>query len=104
MSDRFNTGLAVWMVALSAIIPSLDRELLDSETTIASGHHDECAHPHHNHTLCVQFGKQRWAKGSSIPLRVLPPSRYEAVSVLTDAPAEFRYGLPTHSRAPPRSI
>lgn len=91
------------MVALSAIIPSLDRELLDSETTIASGHHEECAHPHHNHTLCIQFGKQRWAKGSSVPLQVLPAAAHEALSVMYQAPIEDLRSVPTHSRAPPHT-
>ena len=72
-SERFNAGLAVWLVALGAIIPSLDRELLGSQTVIASGHHEACAHTHHDHTLCIQFGKQGWSTDSSIPLQVFPP-------------------------------
>ena len=101
MSDRFNAGLAVWMVTLGAIIPSLDRELLGAETVIASGHHDACAHPHHDHTLCTQFGKQGWSTESSVPLQVFPPTQREAVSIIHDIPIEFRRIVRTKSRAPP---
>ena len=101
MSDRFNAGLAVWIVAFSAIIPALDQELMASETVIASGDHEACAHPHHNHTLCLQFGKQRWSMGSAASLQVLPPAFGEVVSPIHDGPVEFRRRVPTHSRAPP---
>jgi hypothetical protein len=100
-SDRFNAGLAVWIVALGAIIPSLDRELLGSETAIASGHHEACAHPHHDHTLCFQFGKQGWSTDSPIPLQAFPPTTGEAVSIIHDVPVEFRRIVRTKSRAPP---
>ena len=101
VSDRFNAGLAVWIVALSAIIPSLDQELLGSETAIASGEHQVCAHPHHDHTLCIQFGKQGWSTDSSILLQVLPPAPGEALSIIHDLPVEFRRIVRTKSRAPP---
>ncbi len=96
-------ALAVWIVAFGAIIPSLDRELLGSDVSIESEHNDTCAHPHHDHTICIQFGKQRWSKGSSIPLQVFPPAPGEAVSMLHDAPPEFLHRIPTHSRAPPHT-
>ena len=101
--DRFNSGLAVWIVALSAIIPALDRELMVSETVIASGDHEACVRPHHNHTLCLQFGKQRWSTGSAASLQVFPPAPGEAVSLIHDGPLEFLRRVPTHSRAPPRT-
>jgi len=101
VSDRFNAGLAVWIVALSAIIPSLDRELLRSEVGIASGQHEACAHPHHDHTLCIQFGKQGWSADSSIPLQVLPSALGEVLSTIHDLPVEIRPIARTQSRAPP---
>ena len=99
--DRLNSGLAVWIVALSAIIPALDRDLLASETVIASGSHEACAHPHHDHTICIQFGKQRWSAGSVIPLQVFPPAPGDAVSTIHDAPTEFLHRVSTRSRSPP---
>ena len=101
LSDRFNAGLAVWIVALSAIIPSLDRELLGPETAVASGEHEACVHPHHDHTLCIQFGKQGWSTDSSIPLHVLPSAPREALSTIHDLPVEIRRIVRTKSRAPP---
>jgi hypothetical protein len=101
VSDRFNAGLAVWIVALSAIIPSLDRELLGAETAIASGQHEACAHPHHDHTLCIRFGKQGWSTDSTIPLQVILPAPGEALSIIHDLPVEFRRIVRAKSRAPP---
>ena len=101
VSDRFNAGLAVWIVALSAIIPSLDRELLGSETSIASGRHEACAHPHHDHSICIQFGKRGWSTDASIPLQVLPPAPGEALSIIHHLPVEFHRIVRTQSRAPP---
>ena len=103
IGDRFIAGLAVWIVAVGAIIPSLDRELLGSDVTIESGHHETCAHPHHDHTICIQFGKQRWSSGSSMPVQVFPPAPGEAVSVGHDVPVEFLRRIPTRSRAPPHT-
>jgi len=103
LSDRFNAGLAVWIVALSAIIPSLDRELLGSETSIASGQHEACAHPHHDHSLCIQFGKRGWSTDASIRLQVLLPAPGEALSIIHDLPVEFHSVVRTQSRAPPPS-
>lgn len=101
ISDLFGAALAVWIFAFSAIIPSLDRELLGSELAIESEHHDSCAHLHHDHTICVQFGKQPWSKGTSIPLEVFPPAPGESVSVRHEAPVEVLRRIPTRSRAPP---
>jgi len=101
--DRFIAVLAVWIVALGAIIPSLDRELLGSDITIESGHHEACAHPHHDHTICIQFGKHGWFNGPSIPLQVFPPAADKAVSVGHDAPNEDLRRIPTRSRAPPHT-
>ncbi len=100
--DRFIAALAVWIRAVGAIIPSLDRPF-GSDVTIESGHHETCAHPHHDHTFCIQFGKQRWSKGSSIPLQVFPPAPGEAVSVRHDSPVEVLRHIPTRSRAPPHT-
>ena len=52
-SDRFIAAMAIWIVAFSAIIPSLDRELLGRDVVIESGRHEACAHPHHDHTICI---------------------------------------------------
>ena len=101
--DRFIAVLAIWIVAMSALIPSMDRELLGSNLAIESGHNEACAHPHHDHTFCMQFGKQRWSKGSSIPSQVFPPVAGESVSVRHDAPVEVLRRIPTRSRAPPHT-
>ena len=103
LEDRCIAALAVWIVALSAIIPSLDRELLGSDVTIESGQHEACAHPHHDHTICIQFGKHGWSNGPSLSLQVFPPAAGEAVSVGRDVPVEFMRRIPTRSRAPPRA-
>ena len=103
LEDRCIAALAVWIVALSAIIPSLDRELLGSDVTIESGQHEACAHPHHDHTICIQFGKQDWATGSSLWLQVFPPTAGQAASGVPDVPPEFLHRIPTHSRAPPHT-
>ncbi len=103
IGDHFIAAVAVWIVAFSAIIPSLDRELLGWEVVIESGRHEACAHPHHDHTICIQFGKQRWSKGTSVPLQVFPPAPGEPVSARHDVPVEFLRRIPTHSRAPPHT-
>lgn len=99
--DRFIAALAVWIVVLGVIIPLLDREMLGSELAFAREHDATCSHPHHDHTICIQFGKQRWSKGSSIPLQVFPPVVGESVGVRHDAPVEALIRIPTRSRAPP---
>ena len=101
--DRFIAALAVWIVAVGAIIPSLDQDLLDSGSTIESGSHEECTRLHHDHTICIQFGKQRWSEGPSIPLQVFPPVASESISVRQDAPVEVLRRIPTRSRAPPHT-
>ena len=103
IQDRFIAALAGWIVALGVIIPSLDRDLLGSELAIEAGHDETCAHPHHDHTICIQFGKHRWSRGSSIPLQVFPPVAGESVSVRYDAPVEALRPIPTRSRAPPHT-
>ena len=103
IGDRFIAGVALWIVAFSAIIPSLDRELLGREVVIESGRHEACAHPHHDHTICIQFGKQDWATGSSLWLQVFPPTAGQAASGVPDVPPEFPHLIPTHSRAPPHT-
>ncbi len=101
--DRFIAALAVWIVVLGVIIPSLDRELLGSELAIQPEHNEACAHPHHDHTICIQFGKQGWSNGSSTPLQVFPPAASGSVSARLDGPVEFLRHIPTHSRAPPHT-
>ena len=101
--DRFIAALAVWIVVLGVIIPSLDRELLGSEVAIQPEHNEACAHPHHDHTICIQFGKQDWATGSSLGLQVFPPTAGQAASGVPDVPPEFLHRIPTHSRAPPHT-
>ena len=103
LADAFATGLAVWIFAFSAIIPSLDRELLGSDVTIESGHHEGCSHPRHDHTICIQFGKQGWSRGPSLPFGVAPPAAGESVSGRDDVPVELLRRIPTHSRAPPHA-
>ena len=103
IGDRFIAVLAVWIVAVGAIIPSLDQELLGSDVTIEAGHHEACAHPHHDHTICIQFGKQDWTTGSSLRLQVIPPTAVEAAPAVSDVPPEFLRLIPTHSRAPPHT-
>ena len=102
-SDRFIAAMAIWIVAFSAIIPSLDRELLGRDVGIESGRHEACAHPHHDHTICIQFGKQDWATGSSLWLQVFPPTAGQAAPGVPDVPPEFPHRIPTHSRAPPHT-
>ena len=102
-SDRFIAAMAIWIVAFSAIIPSLDRELLGRDVVIESGRHEACAHPHHDHTICIQFGKQDWATGSSLWLQVFPPTAGQAASGVPDVPPEFPHLIPTQSRAPPHT-
>jgi len=89
-------------VALSAIIPALDQDLLASENVISSGDHEACEHPHHNHTLCLQFGKQRWSAGSSEPLQVSPPAPRETVSAIPGGPVECQRRVPTPEYFPAR--
>ncbi len=101
--DRVIAALAVWIVVLSVIIPSLDQELLGSELAIQKEHNETCAHPHHDHTICIQFGKQRWARGSSIPLQVFPAVIAESVPARYDSPVEVLRRIPTRSRAPPHA-
>ena len=101
IADSLITALAFWIFAFSAIIPSLDRELLSSDVAIESDNHEGCTHPHHDHTICIQFGKQGWAGGSSTPLQVFPPAVGESVSARHDVPVEFLRLILTHSRAPP---
>ena len=103
IGHRFIAAMAIWIVAFSAIIPSLDRELLGRDVAIESGRHEACAHPHHDHTICIQFGKQDWATGSSLRLRVFPPTAGEAAPAIPDVPPEFPHLIPTHSRAPPHT-
>ena len=102
-ADRFTTALAVWVLAFSAIIPALDRELPGSGVSIESEHDEACARPQHDHTICIQFGKQGWTTGASLRLRVFPPTTGEAAPVVSDVLPEFPRLIPTHSRAPPHT-
>ena len=103
IAGPFVAGLAVWIFAFSAIIPSLDRELLRSDVVIESGRHEACAHPHHDHTICIQFGKQDWSRISSIPLEMFPPAAGESVAARHDVPVELLRRIPSQSRAPPHT-
>ena len=102
VADRFTTALAVWILAFSAIIPSLDRELVGSGVWIESEHDEACA-PHHDHTICIQFGKQGWTTDSSPRFRPFPPTASEAGPAVSDVLPEFPRLIPTHSRAPPHT-
>ncbi len=101
--DRFTTALAIWILAFSAIIPTLDQELVSSGVWIESEHDEGCARPHHDHTICIQFGRQDWTTGSSLRLQVFPPTSGEANQAVSDVPPEFLRLIPTHSRAPPHT-
>ncbi len=103
IGDRFITVLAVWIVAVGAIIPALDRDLADSSIVIEAENHESCGHLRHDHTICIQFGKQDWTRSSSLRLQVLPPTGREAVLAVSDVPPEISLLVPTHSRAPPHA-
>ncbi len=103
MGDRVVTMLAVWIVAVGAIIPSLDRGLVDSAIVIDAGGHESHGHLRHDHTICTQFGKQDWTSRSSLRLRVYAPTAREAVPMASDVPSGFRRLIPAHSRAPPHT-
>ena len=103
IADHFTPGLAVWILAFSAIIPSLDRELFRSGVSIESEHDDACGRPHHDHTICIQFGKQDWTEGSNLRLQLFPPTSREAATAVSDVLPEFPHHIPTHSRAPPHT-
>ena len=103
IADSLITALAFWIFAFSAIIPSLDRELLGSDVTIESEHHEGCSHPRHDHTICIQFGKQDWSRISSIPLEMFPPAAGESVAARHDVPVELLRRIPSQSRAPPHT-
>ena len=103
IGDRFIAAVATWITAFSAIIPSLDRELLGRDVVIESGRHEACAHPHHDHTICIQFGKQDWTEGSTLRLQLFPPTSGEAAPAVSDVPPEFPHHISTHSRAPPHT-
>ena len=100
---RFTTALAIWILAFSAIIPSLDRELVGSGVWIEAEHDEGCARPHHDHTICIQFGKQGWTTDSSLRLRAFQPTAREASPSVSDVALEFPRLIPTHSRAPPHA-
>ena len=101
--DRFTTALAVWILAFGAIIPSLDRELVGSGVRIESEHDEACARLHHDHTICIQFGKQDWTTDSSLRLQVFQPTAREASPVISDVPLEVPRLITTRSRAPPHT-
>ena len=103
IGDRLITVLAVWMVAVGAIIPSLDRDLADPATGIEDESHESCGRLRHDHTICIQFGKQDWTRSSSLRLQVFPPTVREAAPAVSDVPPEFLRLIPTHSRAPPHT-
>ena len=103
IGDRFISLLAVWMVAVGAVIPVLDRDLADSTIALEAENHESCGHLRHDHTFCLQFGKQDWTRSSSLRLRVLPPTLRAADPAVSDVPPEFLRLIPTHSRAPPHT-
>ena len=103
MGDRLVTLLAVWMVAVGAIIPLLDRDLAHPSIAIEAENHESCGHLRHDHTICIQFGKQDWTTDSSLRLQVIPPTAVEAAPAVSDVPPEFLRLIPTHSRAPPHA-
>ena len=103
LARPFVAGLAVWIFAFGVIIPSLDQDLLSSEVMIGSGDHEACGRPHHDHTICIQFGRQDWSRSSSIPLEVFPPAASESVVARHDVPVELLRRIPSQSRAPPQT-
>ena len=103
VADHFTTALAVWVLAFSAIIPSLDRDLADPAIAIEAENHESCGHLPHDHTICIQFGKQDSTTDSSLRLQDFPPTAGEAAPAVFDVPPEFPRLIPTHSRAPPHT-
>ncbi len=103
IGDRFVTLLAVWVLAVGAVIPSLDRDLADSAIAIEAENHESCGHLRHDHTICIQFGKQDWTRSSSLRLLVFPPTVRQADPAVSDVPPEFLRLIPIHSRAPPHT-
>ena len=103
IADYFTTALAVWILAFGVIIPSLDRDLADPAIAIEAENHESCGHIRHDHTICIQFGRQDWTTGSSLRLQVFPPTSGEAAPAVSDVPPEFLRLIPTHSRAPPHT-
>ncbi len=103
IGDRFITAVAVWIVAVGAIIPSLDRDLADPAVAIEAENHESCGHIPHDHTICIQFGRQDWTSGSFLRLQVFPPTPEQATRPVSDVPLEFLHLIPTHSRAPPHT-
>ena len=101
--DRLTTALAVWILAFGAIIPSLDRELVGSGVRIEAEHDEACARLRHDHTICIQFGKQGWSDGISTPPALFPAELGRSLSARHDVPVEFLRLIPTHSRAPPHT-
>jgi len=99
--DGFTTALAIWILAFSAIIPSLDRELVGSGVWIESEHDEACA-PHHDHTICIQFGKLGWSNAPAVPLRVSPLAVREPIALRHSVLVELARRSPTRARAPPR--
>ena len=101
LAKRLGTELAIWMLAVGVAIPLLDRDLLGSEIAIEAEHQAACSLPTHDHSICVQYGKQLWASKPADVERALPPPVVEAAAPTQDAAPRSRLARPTNPRAPP---
>ena len=97
---RLGPILAVWMLSLGAAMPFLDHELFRSEIAVEAEHRAACNLTSHDHTVCTQFGQQKWVSAASQAVQILP-----SLPVVTEetrlVPARSLRVLPTRPRAPP---
>ena len=97
---RLGPVLAAWMLAIGTAIPFLDHELFGSEIAVEAEHRATCNLTSHDHTVCTQFGQQRWVTTASQAVEA-PPMVSVATEEARQVPARLQRVLPTHPRAPP---
>ena len=100
VARRLGPVLASWMLAIGTAIPFLDHEMFTSEIAVEAEHRVACNLTSHDHTVCTQFGQQRWVTTASQAVQV-PPSLPVATEETQLVPARSLRVLPTHPRAPP---
>ena len=88
------------MLGLGTAMPFLDHELFESEIAVEAEHRSACNLTSHDHTVCTQFGQQRWATKASQAVRI-PPTYPLFTEETRLAPACSHCVLPTQARAPP---
>jgi hypothetical protein len=70
--------VALMTLGMGAVLPLLDTDSLDATTAIESDHHQACQLAEHDHSICIQFGNQRWASvGRALPAVHSPDERYQ---------------------------